>query len=197
MPASLKPVDEHRFDKWIALLALFAIVAHLVLRFIIDSAAMVGPFRMMDLPLIIALIGGGLPLVAELLWKLVHLELGSDLLAGLSILTSLVLGEYLAGTLVVMMLSGGEALEAFAVRSASSVLDALARRMPTLAHRKKGEMIEDVGIDQVGIGDTLVVFPHEICPVDGTVQAGNGSMDESFLTGEPYMMPKSSGSAVL
>ena len=197
MPASLKPVDEHRFDKWIALLALFAIVAHLVLRFIIDSAAMVGPFRMMDLPLIIALIGGGLPLVAELLWKLVHLELGSDLLAGLSILTSLVLGEYLAGTLVVMMLSGGEALEAFAVRSASSVLDALARRMPTLAHRKKGEMIEDVGIDQVGIGDTLVVFPHEICPVDGTVQAGNGSMDESFLTGEPYLMPKSSGSAVL
>ena len=90
-----------------------------------------------------------------------------------------------------------DALEAFAVKSASSVLDALARRMPTKAHRKTGEVIQDITVDQVAIGDALVVFPHEICPVDGTVLAGNGSMDEAFLTGEPYLMPKSAGSTVL
>ena len=122
------------------------------------------------------------------------LETGSF---SVSIVTSILLGEYLAGTLVVLMLSGGEALEAFAVKSASSVLDALARRMPTKAHRKTGEVIQDITVDQVAIGDALVVFPHEICPVDGTVLAGNGSMDEAFLTGEPYLMPKSAGSTVL
>ena len=200
MSSTANPVvihDEHYFDKWIALLATIAIVVHLSLRFTTSGSAMFGPLRLMDWPLIIALVFGGLPLVAELLWKLVHFEFGSDLLAGLSIITSILLGEYLAGTLVVLMLSGGEALEAFAVKSASSVLDALARRMPTKAHRKSGEVIQDITVDQVVIGDALVVFPHEICPVDGTVVAGNGSMDEAFLTGEPYLMPKSAGSAVL
>ena len=200
MSSTASPVavhDEHYFDKWIALLATIAIVIHLSLRFTTSGSAMAGPLRLMDWPLIVALVFGGLPLVAELFWKLVHFQFGSDLLAGLSIVTSILLGEYLAGTLVVLMLSGGEALEAFAVKSASSVLDALARRMPTKAHRKTGEVIQDITVDQVAIGDALVVFPHEICPVDGTVLAGNGSMDEAFLTGEPYLMPKSAGSTVL
>ena len=200
MSSTTNPVaihDEHYFDKWIALLATIAIVVHLSLRFTTSGSTMVGPLRLMDWPLIVALVFGGLPLVAELLWKLVHFQFGSDLLAGLSIITSILLGEYLAGTLVVLMLSGGEALEAFAVKSASSVLDALARRMPTKAHRKSGDVIQDITVDQVVIGDALVVFPHEICPVDGTVVAGNGSMDEAFLTGEPYLMPKSAGSTVL
>src|SRR5208282_3149509 len=108
-----------------------------------------------------------------------------------------VLGEYLAGTLVVLMLSGGEALEAYAVRSASSVLAALAARMPSRAHRKRNEELAEVTLDEVTIGDLLVVFPHEICPVDGTVLDGRGVMDESYLTGEPYMISKTPGSQVL
>lgn len=191
------PGEKHRFDKWIALLALIAIAAHLVLRFSRLGAGSFGPFAIQEWPLVVALAGGGLTLVAELAWKLAHREFGSDLLAGISIVTSIVLSEYLAGTLVVLMLSGGEALEAYAMRSASSVLAALARRMPTLAHRKVSETIHDIPVDQVAVGDTLLIFPHEICPVDGTVLDGHGTMDESFLTGEPYLMPKSSGSTVI
>ncbi len=112
-------------------------------------------------------------------------QFGSDLLAGISIVTSGLLGEYLAGSLVVLMRSGGEALEAYAVRSASSVLEALARRMPSRAHRKWGGALADFPLDAVAIGDELVVLPHEICPVDGVVLDGHRSMDESFLTGEP------------
>jgi cation transport ATPase len=89
-----------------------------------------------DLPLVAVLVAGGLPLVADLAMKLVTGRFGSDLLAGLSIVTSVILGEYLAGALVVLMLSGGAALEARAVSRAGDVLRALARRMPTLAHRK-------------------------------------------------------------
>ena len=195
--ATTQPGDEHRFDKWIALLALIAISGYLVVRFGGHADDSLGPFTLTEWPLITALAGGGLPLVAELTWKLVRREFGSDLLAGISIVTSIVLGEYLAGTLVVLMLSGGEALEAYAMRSASSVLAALARRMPSQAHRKTNETIHDVAVDQVVVGDTLLVFPHEVCPVDGTVLDGHGTMDESFLTGEPYLMPKSSGSTVI
>ncbi|HMP78473.1 MAG TPA: HAD-IC family P-type ATPase, partial [Pirellulaceae bacterium] len=150
-----------------------------------------------NLPLWGALALGGGPLVWQLLTKLVRREFGSDLLAGISIVVSIILGEYLAGTLVVLMLSGGAALEAYAVRSASSVVQALARRMPTTAHRKVGLNIEDIPLEQIQIGDSLVVFPHEAAPVDGIVLEGHGVMDESYLTGEPFMMSKTPGSAIL
>jgi len=150
-----------------------------------------------DLPLVICLLFGGGPLLYELSVKLLRGEFGSDLLAGISILTSLALGEYLAGSLVVLMLSGGQALEAYAVRSASSVLDALARRMPSRAHRKLEGNLDDIPLDQIAVGDELVILPHEICPVDGTVLDGRGTMDESFLTGEPYRISKAPGSDVI
>ena len=150
-----------------------------------------------DLPLVIMLVCGGLPLVWGLLRKLFTGTFGSDLLAGISIITSILLGEYVAGVLVVLMLSGGEALESRAVSRAGDVLNALARRMPTLAHRKTAAGLTDITLSEVAVGDVIVVLPHEICPVDGTVVSGRGSMDESYLTGEPYRMAKAPGSNVL
>jgi heavy metal translocating P-type ATPase len=181
----------------IAALSVLAIGLHLLLRFGIRSAAAVGSIPLHDLPLIVCLVLGGLPLIFDLVAKVLHREFGSDLLAGLSILTSVWLGEYLAGTLVVLMLSGGEALEAYAVRSASSVLEALTARMPSRAHRKRDSGLSEVVLGEVVVGDILVVLPHEICPVDGTVVEGHGVMDESYLTGEPYMISKTPGSQVL
>lgn len=176
----------------IALLAVVMIATHLVLRYAIGSSQFV-----QTVPLWIVLGLGGAPLVWVLLVKLFRREFGSDLLAGISIVVSVLLGEYLAGSLVVLMLSGGEALEAYAVRSASSVLQALSKRMPSVAHRKVDSRVEDVPLDSIAVGEVLAVFPHEICPVDGTVIEGHGVMDESYLTGEPYMMSKTPGSSVL
>jgi heavy metal translocating P-type ATPase len=182
----------------IAVVAMLGITAHLILRYAFGSTgAAVGSVSWANVPLLATLFCGGLPLVLELLWKLAHLQFGSDLLAGISIVTSIVLGEYLAGALVVLMLSGGEALESYAVRSASSVLTALANRMPAVAHRRVDGRVEDVAISQVAVGDVVVVFPHEACPVDGTVVEGHGVMDESYLTGEPYQISKTPGAQVL
>lgn len=186
-----------RLQSAIAVLAVAAIAVHLVLRFGVAAGARLFGLPAAEVPLLVALALGGTPLVVDLAVKVARRQFGSDLLAGLSIATSVVLGEYLAGTLVVLMLSGGGALEGYAVRSASSVLDALARRMPTRAHRKRGTAVDDVRLDEIAIGDTLVVFPHEICPVDGHVIDGHGSMDESYLTGEPYIMSKTPGAEVL
>ena len=135
--------------------------------------------------------------MATLARKLWAREFGSDLLAGISILSSVLLGQYLVGTIIVLMLSGGEALEQFATRRASSVLDALAKRMPQVAHRKLGPKVEEVQLDEVRVGDRLIVLPHEICPVDGVVVEGRGIMDESYLTGEPFEISKTPGSKVL
>lgn len=150
-----------------------------------------------QVPLYIVLAVGGVPLVVELAIKAVRRQFGSDLLAGVSIVTAIVLGEYLAGSLVVLMLSGGETLESFAADRASSVLQALARRMPSVAHRRTDLQIEEVPLDMIAVGDRVVVFPHEVCPVDGIVVDGHGRMDESYLTGEPFMMSKAPGSEVL
>src|SRR5208282_3560532 len=134
------------YQTGIAVLAVGAIAAHLLLRFALNSNGSFLGLPLADWPLIAALVLGGVPLVLELLGKLLQGEFGSDLLAGISIVTAVVLGEYLAGTLVVLMLSGGQALEGYAVRRASSVLEALARRMPSIAHRKQGEDLEEIAL---------------------------------------------------
>lgn len=149
------------------------------------------------IPLWCSLVVGGVPLVGGLLRKLWQREFGSDLLAGISIVVAVILGEYLAGALVVLMLSGGAALESYAIRSASSVLLALSRRLPLVAHRRDGANISEIPVSEIRPGDQLLVFPHESCPVDGVVIEGQGVMDESYLTGEPFQIQKSLGSAVI
>ena len=150
-----------------------------------------------DVPVITVLVAGGGVLVFNLLLAMLRVEFGSDLLAGISIVTSVLLGEYVAGALVVLMLSGGTALEEYAMRRASSVLDALAKRMPSIAHKRSGLSMVDVPADEVRTGDDLVVLPHELCPVDGVVLEGRSSMDESYLTGEPYRISKTPGCEVI
>ncbi len=179
-------------ERLIAFIALSGILLHLSLRYLFrvsPSAA--------QAPLLAALLFGGVPLVYELIVKAFRKEFGSDLLAGMSIVTSALLGEYLAGSVVVLMLSGGKVLESYAVRSASSVLEALAKRMPSVAHARREGATVDVPVEQIRVGDLLVVFPHEICPADGSVIEGHGEMDESYLTGEPFEISKTPGSHVL
>ncbi|MGZ5059786.1 MAG: heavy metal translocating P-type ATPase [Methylobacter sp.] len=212
-------INRATFENVIAVLSLIGICSYLLLRYQFDvgnevytlslnaalnSAAaelyqgqFIFSIELVSIPLFVVLVLGGIPLVYQLGVKLGQGDWGADLLAGMSIITAVLLDEYLAGSLVVLMLSGGVVLESYAVRKASSVLEALSNRMPSLAHRKTGDQLADISTDQVHIGDTLLVLPHEICPVDGTVLEGSGTMDESYLTGEPYMMSKVSGSQVL
>ena len=176
----------------IAALSIIGIISHLVLRYGLHSKA-----STYQIPLLVTLAVGGLPLLYDLFRKLLKREFGSDLLGGISIITSVLLGEYLAGSIIVLMLGGGEALESYALRSASSVLGALAKRMPSIAHRKRDAGIVDVALAEIAVGDPLVIYPHEICPADGVVIEGHGTMDESYLTGEPFQITKTSGSAVI
>jgi heavy metal translocating P-type ATPase len=179
-------------DAWIALLAVAGIACHLWMR-----SAGGYPTLWRDAPLLLVLTAGGLPLVMRLIARALRGEFGADHLAAISIAASVLLGEYLAGTIVVLMLAGGDTLEQYAVAEATSVLRALARRVPTIAHRWRGTVLEDVAVSAIAIGDQVSVLPREVCPVDGEVVEGHGTMDESYLTGEPFIISKGPGTKVL
>lgn len=176
----------------IALITLFLIALHLILRFFFDFSTFIQTG-----PLYLALLLGGVPLVFNLTIKFFQFQFSSDLLAGISIVSAVLLEQYLAGTLVVLMLSGGQALELYAVRQASFLLEALSKRMPNIAHLKHGDASLDISTDSIQIGHELIVYPHEICPVDGIVIEGHGVMDESYLTGEPFLISKTPGVTVI
>ncbi len=140
---------------------------------------------------------GGLPLLWETLRQLWHRHFGVDVIAILAIGGSLLLGEELAGAIIVLMLSGGEALEAFALRRARSSLSALAERAPRTAHIWREGALIDIAADAVEIDMRIVVKPGEIIPVDGVVESGTASVNEADVTGEPVPIAKAPGALVL
>ncbi len=160
--------------------------------------ALQGEEWLVEVPLVVATVIVGVPLLGRVTRDAFHRRFGADLLGILALITSAALGEWLVASIIALMLSGGEALEAAASTRASQVLEALARRSPTIAHRRESDSgLIDLDVAAVEVGDELVLLPHEICPVDATVLEGHGAMDESYLTGEPYVIAKSPGSSVL
>ncbi len=121
----------------------------------------------------------------------------TDLIAAVAIITGIVTGQYLVALIIIVMITGGGILESYAIRRASSALSALAERLPTIAHRVTTNDHEDVPLDRIEVDDHLLIFPHEVSPADGVVFKGQGHMDESFLTGEPYEVKKAPGVQVI
>lgn len=168
-------------------------VVAMILFFIVQS--FIPAYK--NIPLFIALIVGGVPLIHQIISKAIQKDLGADLLAAIALIAAAILHEYLAGVFIILMLSSGQTLESYAMRKASSVLLALSNRMPSIAHRKTAETIEDIALSDIQVGDSIAIYPHEVCTVDGVVIEGRSSMDESYLTGEPYQISKVPGSLVL
>jgi len=134
--------------------------------------------------LAIVSIGEVLPLLWDM-WEDVRAgTYGIDILAATAIIASVVLGQYWAGIVVVVMLTGGEALEHYAGHRARSELDALLARAPQQAHVvRKGKML-DVPASELRAGDKIIIKPGEVVPVDAIIIEGVASFDESSLTGE-------------
>jgi heavy metal translocating P-type ATPase len=125
-----------------------------------------------------------IPLVTGMWQDFRHGQWGLDVLALTAIVSAVLLHEYWAAIIVVIMLTGGESLEDYAERRAQSELQGLLERAPQHAHLLRGGKLVDIPASQVSVGDKLVVKPGEIVPVDGSILEGTGSFDESSLTGE-------------
>ena len=121
---------------------------------------------------------------------------GMDVLAVAAIVSTVILSDYWASLVVVLMLMSGAALEDFASHRARSEVEALLSRAPRLAHVDHDGTLTDIAVDEVAPGDHLVVKPGEAIPVDGQVLTG-GYLDESSITGESLPVWHPPGSAVL
>ncbi|MSS84097.1 cadmium-translocating P-type ATPase [Actinomycetaceae bacterium WB03_NA08] len=122
---------------------------------------------------------------------------GLDVLALIAMLSTLAVGEYWASLIVVLMLSGGEALEDYAQRRASGELTALLDRSPAEAHVVvAGDETCDVPVNDVQVGDVIIVRPAEVVPVDGELMSSVGTFDQSSLTGESLPVTLNAGAEV-
>jgi len=124
------------------------------------------------------------PLTWSVARALLHGDVGVDVIALLAMVAALLTGEELAGAIVALMLSGGNALEDYAAGRARRDLSELLSRAPRVAHRRRGSAWEEVGVDDLVPGDVVLVRAGELVPVDGTVHDGEAVVDESAMTGE-------------
>ena len=135
-------------------------------------------------------------LAASITRDLLHGRMGVDAIAFLSMSAALTLGQSLAGIMVALMYSGGTVLEDFAVARAERNLRSLVDRAPRFAHCRVGQTVEDVPIDEVKIGDAILVRAGEVIPVDGLITSPSATIDESALTGEPIPVTRPQGEIV-
>jgi heavy metal translocating P-type ATPase len=144
--------------------------------------------------------GGTLPVMLALLISIIRNffagRVGVDSIALISMTGALVLGQYLAGIVIAIMYAGGNLLEDIAVARAERDLRSLIDRAPRVAHRLIGSKIEDVLIDQVAIGDQILVRAGEVVPVDGVIRGQLATIDEAALTGEPIPVSRRGGEPV-
>jgi heavy metal translocating P-type ATPase len=163
----------------VAVLAATGLATGLVIQFLVRDPVLARRVFFVTLAL------GGTPLVARTLWGMAHGRFAADVVAMLAIVGAVVFREPFAGAVIVLMQSGGEALEAYAMYRATASLEALLARAPKIAHRFSGAQLEDVTVEEVRPGDMLAVKPGDLVPVDGVVTAGTSAVDQSALTGEP------------
>ncbi len=171
-------------------LALATLVVSLVLEFLGFSTATHWLLGSVSLLLTIPLLAG--------MWDNIRNgSYGVDILAATAIVTAVLLHEYWAAIIVVLMLTGGEALEDYAERRAQSELDALLTRAPQMAHVHRNRKLVDIKASEVHVGDKLEIRPGELVPVDAEILEGSATFDESSLTGESLPQLKQVGEQIL
>ncbi len=171
-------------------LALTGLIVCLVL-------AIMGQTKIAAYGVIIISIIAILPEAFEMIKTLLSGQVGVDVIAIAAILSSLLLGQYAAAGVIVVMLTGGNALEEFAKNRARKELDSLLKRKPTTAHLIKGDETTDVPVEKVLVGDSILLKPGDMIPVDGKIYKGFTSVDESAITGESLPENKKTGDDVL
>ena len=139
----------------------------------------------------------GSPVVWTTVRGMLRGRFAADLVAMLAVVTAILLQQPLAGLIVVLMQTGGEALERYAGRRASDAVRELEAAAPHTAHVMDGEQVRDVTVDQVRVDDRIMIRPGELVPCDGEVIEGRSHVDASRITGEPIPVSAGPGTALL
>ena len=161
----------------------------LILVFVIADVALIAYFGFNQpfLARLVVTIAGGVLAFSMLIEMIKTLRSGSygvDLLAITAIIATLLVGEYWASLIIILMLVGGESLEDYANGRAHRALAALLDKSPEIAHVQTGDKVVDLPLDHVEIGSVLLIRPMEIIPIDGKLLSEAVVLDEASLTGE-------------
>ncbi|HEX8849547.1 MAG TPA: heavy metal translocating P-type ATPase [Gemmatimonadaceae bacterium] len=180
-----------RFDILLPTASVLCIAAGLLLQLSPATAALA--HQVMRVGLAIT----GAPVLWRTLRGALRGQFAADLVATLAIVTAFILDQPLVGLVVVLMQTGGEAIERYAEGRASQALRELQAMAPKDAHRLVAGRIEDIRAEDVLAGDELLVRPGELVPCDGLVIDGHSHVDASRLTGEPIPVSASAGTALM
>ncbi|HVM90405.1 MAG TPA: heavy metal translocating P-type ATPase [Verrucomicrobiae bacterium] len=171
--------------------SVFFLIPFVLVAALLFAAAWAWSGQPLAQPLMLTiLVLGTIPYVLRMLADIRRGHVGVDIIAILAIVASIILEQWIAAGVILLMLSGGEALEEYALARARLKLTELLSRAPSQAHRKRGGRITDIRADQVLVGDILVIKPGEVVPVDGLVLEGESSVDQSMITGESLPVEK-------
>jgi cation transport ATPase len=136
------------------------------------------------------------PLGWSVLRSLRRGDVGVDAVALVAMAGALALGQYAAGAVIALMLAGGNALEARASKRATRELRKLVERAPRIAHRLRDGRVEEVPVEELAVGDVVVVRAGDVVPADGVLVGGTAVLDESALTGESLPVLHARGQAI-
>jgi heavy metal translocating P-type ATPase len=145
----------------------------------------------------VGLVLTGAAVIWRTIWGALRGRFASDVVATLAIVAAVLLGQPLVGLVIVLMQTGGEALERYAEGRASDAVRALEAAAPRIAHRLRDDRIDDVTVDDIAPEDVLLVRPGELVPCDATVIDGTAHVDVSMLTGEPLPISAAKGTRLL
>ena len=193
-PASLRgPARAGALIRRYPVVAIAILVGVVALLLLLTPAAPAVPWIVSIFALLVAAMQA-----VSMLRELFGGHVGLDILAVIAIVSTVVVGEYWASLIIVLMISGGEALEDYAANRAQRDLTALLDKVPLVAHRftASGD-IEDVPVDEVAVGDRLLLRPAEMVPVDAVLESAETTIDESQLTGESMPVDKLRGAQLL
>ncbi len=181
-----------RFTRAYKLFSLAILSSVVALAMLFAGVSHIGNYVLLAVCIVVVL-----PLIRSMYIDVKHGTYGVDLLAVAAIITSLLLKEYWTGIVIVLMLTGGEALEDYAEHRSKRELDALLARAPQIAHIVRGRKTVDVPAAQVHAGDRILIKAGEVVPVDASIIDGTASFDESSLTGESTPESKTVGALIL
>ncbi|MCJ2087878.1 heavy metal translocating P-type ATPase [Methylobacterium sp. E-005] len=166
-----------RLREWLAFVPLLGLCIGL-------TAQALGRLDLATAAWTLATVAGLAVLLAQVVTRLARGDIGLDLVALLAMGGALALGEPLAGAVIALMYTGGQALEAYATGRAGRAMTALIARQPRTALRAEGGVLRDVALAALVPGDRILVRVGDVVPVDGWVAAGRAVLDRSSLTGE-------------
>lgn len=115
---------------------------------------------------------------------------GIDILAIIAIVSTMLIRDYWATWMILVMATGGETLEDYATSQADRELRSLLNNSPRVANKMVDGSLVEVKVDDLAIGDHVLITPGQQVPVDGVVVKGESSFDQSSLTGESIPVDK-------